>query len=288
MMINTLLFLLGVCCAFSSAGEDQPADNAYTGPQEKLHVYLLIGQSNMAGRAPIDDSVTAPIDRAYLLNREGMWEKAENPLNRYSTIRKDAGMQKLNPGYTFATTMLEQEKGVSIGLVVNARGGTNIDQWAKGGDYYNAALRRVAQARKTGTLKGILWHQGEADRDQPDGYLEKLAKLIADLREDLDEPDLPFIAGQVKGVTAINDQIARLPDTVANTAFASSDGLTTQDEFHFDTRSMKLLGQRYAQALIKLRQEKADALAEADKEPADPQQNSQPAAEAEPVADPGP
>ncbi len=53
---------------------------------------------------------------------------------------------------------------------------------------------------ETGTIKGVLWHQGESDcfkGDRPDTYEGKLHQLIADVREDLKMPDLPFIVGDL-------------------------------------------------------------------------------------------
>lgn len=158
------------CWAFGAAlyAQDKtPA--AYDGPKEKLHIYLLIGQSNMAGRAPFTTEESGAIKRCYLLNGEDKWEPARNPLNRYSTIRKELAMQKMNPGYSFSKAMLEKDEEISLGLVVNARGGTKIEEWAKGTQYYSEALRRAKAAQKTGTLKGILWHQGESNSEKPDG-----------------------------------------------------------------------------------------------------------------------
>ena len=206
----------------------------------------------MAGRAAIPEQTTDPLKNCYLLNAKDSWEVAQNPLNRYSTIRKGLGMQKLNPGYTFAKVLLKKQRGVSIGLVVNAKGGTKIEQWAKGTQFYKEAIRRAKAAQKTGTLKGILWHQGESNNGNPEGYLTKLESLVQDLRADLDLPDLPFVAGQVINAPKINDQIAQLPEKVPNTAFVSSEGLKGQDRWHFDTESMQKLGERYADAILKL------------------------------------
>lgn len=248
-----LAFVLGLTCLLNAllhAQEEPPA--AYHGPKEKLHVYLLIGQSNMAGRAAIPESDAGVIDRCFLLNDRDQWEPAKNPFNRYSTIRKNIGMQKLNPGYSFAKTMLAKDKGIAIGLVVNAKGGTNIDQWQKGTRFYNDALWRTKEAQKTGTLKGILWHQGESNVKNPDGYLEKLKTMIVDVRTDLGDAGLPFIAGQINNAPVINDQIERLPKALSATGVASSEGLKARDRWHFDTKSIKLLGQRYAEAMLKL------------------------------------
>ena len=260
-MKHVVCITLCLCLALVCHAEEQspPPDTAADEPKESLHVYLLIGQSNMAGRATIAKKDKGVIENCLLLNDEDEWEAARNPLNRYSSVRKDLGMQKLGPGYGFTQTMIKQRRGVTIGLVVNARGGTSIEQWMKGTKNYSEAIRRVTEARKAGTLKGVLWHQGEANRDKSDGYLEKLTTLINDLRKDLGEPDLPFIAGQVKDVPVINRQIAELPGKVVSTAVAGSEGLTTFDRFHFDAKSTRLLGQRYAQAMLEIQRKQGDA-----------------------------
>lgn len=218
-----------------------------------LDLYVCIGQSNMAGRAPFAGEEAGIIERCYLLNHDDLWEPAQNPLNLYSSIRKQASMQKMGPAYMFARTMLEQENAAPIGLIVNAQGGSSIRAWAEGGYFYREILRRTRIAQQHGTLRGILWHQGETDRADAQ-YLEKLTALIAALRKDLGEPNLPFVAGQVNDVQLINDQLDQLPATVTHTGVASSAGLTAMDRWHFDTESMHLLGRRYAEQMLKLQQ----------------------------------
>lgn len=105
-------------------------------------------------------------------------------------------------------------------------------------------------------IRGICWHQGESnDGDQE--YLPKLKKLIADLRADLKAPGLPFVVGQIrrdpKGkLGAINRQLAELPKAVKHTACAGSQGLKTQDRWHFNSAGLRELGRRYAQETLKL------------------------------------
>ena len=233
-------------------GKAQPA--GYDGPKEDLHIYLLIGQSNMAGRATIPEDMAGVIDRCYLLNDKNQWVPAKNPLNLYSTIRKGQGMQKLGPGYGFALKMRKEDPDLRLGLVVNARGGSTIDQWGPDTRYYKQSLERTRAAMKTGTLKGVLWHQGESDSGKPKSYLGKLKTLVANLRGDLGDKGLPFVAGQImnKPALAINDEITKLPDAVKHTAVASSEGLTCTDRWHFDTESQLLLGKRYAERIIEL------------------------------------
>lgn len=60
----------------------------------------------------------------------------------------------------------------------------------------------------------------------------------------------------LRDVKAINDQIAKLPETLPFTGFVSSEGLKTMDRWHFDSASMKLLGERYADEMLKLQNAK--------------------------------
>jgi Carbohydrate esterase, sialic acid-specific acetylesterase len=243
--LATLICMANVTSLYAQNG----TVNLYRGPKEKLHVYLLAGQSNMAGRSPLGQDDMGVIQGCYLLNGEDSWEPAKNPLNRYSTVKKENTPIEMNPGYLFAKTILEHYQGISLGLVVNARGNTSIEEWAKGTSLYNEAIRRTRIAQKTGVLKGILWHQGENNANDAN-YLEKLKTLISNLRNDLDEPNLPFVAGQVNGQSPVNDLIAKLPEAMPVTGFVSSVGLT--GDIHFDAKSMKVLGQRYAEVMMKI------------------------------------
>jgi len=258
-MIKKYLTLLGLfCLIYIPVSAQQDIAKSYNGPREALHIYLLIGQSNMAGRAPLTTQQSSVIERCFLLNDNDQWEPAQNPLNRYSTIRKELSMQKLNPGYSFAKAMLTANKNISIGLVVNAKGGTMIEQWKKGSIFYSEAVKRTEKAQQHGILKGILWHQGESNNQNPAGYLEKLETLISNLRHDLGIRDLPFIAGQVNNVPDINTQIEKLPQTLDFCGFVSSQGLTTFDRWHFDSGSMLILGERYAEEMLKIQLKRSE------------------------------
>ena len=228
---------------------------AYSGPKEDLHIYLLIGQSNMAGRAEIPEDISGVIDRCYLLNDKNEWVPAKNPMNLYSSVRKREALQKLGPGYSFAKAMLEANPDISLGLVVNARGGTKIKAWQRGTEYYTEAQKRTKAAMKQGTLKGILWHQGEGNSRSSRTYLGYLTTLIENHREDFGIENLPFVAGQIRAderSKPINAEIAKLSQAVPHTAVAGSKGLTMFDGTHFDTVSQIELGKRYAKQMLEL------------------------------------
>lgn len=235
-------------------------------PKEKFHLFLLIGQSNMAGRGAVTPADKVPNPRVLMLNQAGEWVPAVDPLHFDKPKAAGVGL-----GRTFAAEVAAATPGVTIGLIPCAVGGSPIDMW-KPGAFYNAtqshpwddALRRAKQALQSGTLKGILWHQGESDSstELAPAYSDKLDDLIARLRRELDAPAVPFIAGQL-GVFAerpwndakkqVDRALRELPQRVKHTAFVSAEGLQHKgDKTHFDADSYREFGRRYAAAYLKL------------------------------------
>lgn len=234
-------------------------------------IYLLIGQSNMAGRGTMlsSDSIDE-IPGVYLLNAQGVPEPAMAPLNRYSTIRKELGMQQVGLGCSFGD-MMHRLTGRKVLLVQNARGGSSIDSWQVGGDaeghYLDSALVRVLQARKYGKLCGVCWHQGETDveRGQSDGrYVTKFMAMVAELRQRLEMPSLPVVVGELgqwgwgdlQRITSFNDStLGAICRQLPNCIKVSSNGLKRlyndrESDPHFSREAQLQLGRRYADAML--------------------------------------
>jgi hypothetical protein len=228
-------------------------------PAKSFEIYLVIGQSNMAGRATIRTEDKEAIPNAYLFvgHEQSTWVAAKNPMNLYSTVRKKVEMQRLGPSYAFAKTMTQAIPDQEIGLVVNALGGTKIVQWLPGTRLYREAIARTHKALVYGELKGVIWHQGEGDCD-PERvklYLGRVEILINAIREEFDNPKLPFIAGQVfenERRHAFNEMIMKLPDFINYTGVVSSEGTKVFDGTHFDSESAIILGNRYAKEMINI------------------------------------
>lgn len=224
-------------------------------------LYILLGQSNMAGRAPVEGADLDTLEHVFLFNDKGRFEKATNPLNRYSNIRKSLDMQKLGPGYSFARTVAAAHGGDDIYLLVNARGGVAISEFMKGSEsgYYEKTLQRIRQALDSCPgLKpaAIIWHQGESDA-QNVHYVDDLKTLIEDYREALGIPDLPLVMGEIwrkpNGSTdAFLKRIQEVPKKIPHSGLVSAEGTSTIDGTHFDAASQKLLGERYARKLQEL------------------------------------
>ena len=259
--LSVLVIVASAAIGLTACTPEEPSTEESTAsPREQVHLYLLIGQSNMVGRAEIteEDQWTHP--RIIAINREDLWGPARNPLPHTDTFSEGVG-----PGMTFARTMAEQDESVTIGLVPCAKGASSLDEWAKGGLLYETAVRRTLEARKRGVLKGILWHQGESEvsREQrAKTYLERLTNMFADLRTDLGEPDVPIVVGEIGRylydpkypyAKTVNEALSQIPQRVPHTALTTAEGLTPKDDgVHLDTRSQRRMGKRSARRMLEL------------------------------------
>jgi len=221
-------------------------------------VYLLIGQSNMAGRGYLSASdTTTTLDGVYLLNGQDKPEAARHPLNRYSSIRKSLKMQEVGPGGSFGEDM-HKKTNRKILLVVNAKGGSSIREWENEDLFYKEAVRRGKEALKFGKMKGILWLQGcsDASRRQLADYPGRLATLASSLRKDLGvkEEDVRFVAGQIphwdKRFAEFNTMIKDIGKWIPNSDWVSTEGLKerkNKKDPHFSRESQMILGKRFAE-----------------------------------------
>jgi hypothetical protein len=252
----TLLALLGLVVSLH-AQAPTPVPPA----KETFHLFLLAGQSNMAGRGRVDQQDRVPTPGVMMLDKVRTWVPAVDPMHF------DKPIAGVGLGRAFAARIAAATPGATIGLIPVAAGGSPIDTWQPGGYHdqtmshpWDDAIARARVALQAGTLKAILWHQGESDATPAlaPGYEAKLHDLIARFRTALDAPDVPFIAGQLGRFSDAPWDDARrtvdaahraLPGKVRRTAFVSSDGLVHGgDKVHFDTASLRELGRRYANA----------------------------------------
>lgn len=223
-----------------------------------LDLYLLVGQSNMAGRGDINDKFKAQEDdHVLMLNKEGQWVKAKHPLHFDKPEVAGVG-----PGLSFGMEMAKISSN-KIGLIPCAVGGTSIDQWVPGGYYknnnshpYDDAIARLKTALGSGQLKGVIWLQGEANSNDEEIkiYINKLATLIHRLRSCVNNDNLPFVAGEIgrfkQSYIHFNSELRVLPQKVINTAVVTSENLKDKgDSIHFNAASADEYGKRFAAAM---------------------------------------
>ena len=204
-MFVMLLIVFTSCGKVEIKQTEIPNDGKGDGTvaQSGYDIFLLIGQSNMAGRGTLlrEDTISS-IDGVFLLNGKDEPEPARCPLNKHSSIRKDYSVQQMNPGYAFSKKIYEKT-GRKVLLVCNARGGTAMSSWlpeSATSNYYDEAVRRTKEAMKYGEVKGILWHQGCGDSGQESllsVYMGRLKLLAESLRSEFNNDNIYFVAGEL-------------------------------------------------------------------------------------------
>ena len=233
-------------------------------PSGKYQIYLLLGQSNMAGRGPLTpEYLKMRHDRVMMLDKENNWVPAKHPL--HFDKPKAAGV---GPGFSFAEEIAKAYPNDTIALVPCAVGGTPISKWEPGAfdkatqtHPYDDAIKRIKEAQKKGVIKGAIWLQGEGDSNPASAalYLARITTLIERIRKETGEPALPFVAGELGRYKIryklINDQLALLPQQVPHTGIVSSEGLVHKgDSTHFDSPSMVEYGKRFAKGMLLLQE----------------------------------
>lgn len=223
-----------------------------------MDIFLLMGQSNMAGRGLLED--VEPIrDERIRVFQDGTWAIAEDPLHH---DRPTAG---IGLAMSFARTVLDAMPDQQIGLVPLAVGSTPLERWMPGADLYEGALAAGRKVVRDGTIKAVLWHQGEHDSKSEANaskYTQRFSAMVATLRDQLGAPSLPVIVGELGGYLSkrtdfphyriVNAELRKVPDAVPHSAFVDAEGLTDKgDSLHYDARSLRIFGERYAAAYLR-------------------------------------
>ncbi|MGZ8539594.1 MAG: sialate O-acetylesterase, partial [Chitinophagaceae bacterium] len=117
-------------------GSSQPADRTMNFPKHtelakepknktKVWVFILAGQSNMAGRGLVEPEDTLAEKRLLTIDKDGQLITAKEPLHFY-----EPNLAGLDCGYSFGTTILKSvPRNISVLLIPTAVGGSSISQW---------------------------------------------------------------------------------------------------------------------------------------------------------------
>ncbi len=246
-------------------------------------LWVLAGQSNMEGVGNLEHT---PLPSALVnsFDQTDNWVSASDPLHRLpdsidpvhwgrnaqgertrlsgpaldtwiANRKKGAGV-----GLPFALEMVRRT-GVPIGLLPCAHGGTSMDQWNpalkdKGGEsLYGAMIRRVRLAG--GHVTGLLWYQGESDAsaEAEPHFTQKFKDLIAAVRSDFGQPELPFYyvqigrhvaaAGGVEWNAIQQDQLT-VESQLSRVGMVTCADCSLDDGIHVSTKDHLVLGQRLA------------------------------------------
>ncbi len=266
-LISILLLLPSICFSQSITGwkANFPRKTEFPAvipPAKNVWVFLMAGQSNMAGRGFVEPQDTVPDYRILSINAQGDIILAKEPLHFYEPT-----MTGLDCGLSFARTLLKEiPDSVSIIVIPAAVGGSSVDQWLGDSLFRQVKLltnfrEKVKLALKYGDVKGILWHQGESDSKPAliKTYEEKLSRLFKQFREYAQKPDLPIFLGEV-GLFAddstnkkqMNETIRHFATSNSGIFLISTDDFTHKgDKLHFNSVSQRKMGERMAEEFLK-------------------------------------
>jgi hypothetical protein len=231
--------------------------------KENVWVFIMAGQSNMAGRGIVEPEDTVSDKRILSINEDGQIIIAKEPLHFYEPDRTG-----LDCGLSFAKTLIPKiPDNVSLLIIPTAVGGSSIRQWLGDSVYRNVKLlsnfiRKVEIAKQNGIIKGILWHQGESDANEKDIPLhkERLHLLFSKFRDEVGNNELPVLLGELGTFSenplnfnlinkAIHDYVA---EDKSSRVISTKDLKDKGDNLHFNSKGQRTMGKRFAKAYLNM------------------------------------
>jgi len=259
--------------ADTTVTDTQAVDTATTdtaAPESLVHVVLLGGQSNMAGRAATDGLPEA------LQGEQGdvrIFYAGQGSVQTDSLVPLQPGTgAQFGPEVTLGRTLADAFPGRRYALIKYARGGTNLfDQWdpASGAEYatfldtVDRGLRALEDEGLTPRIEGMVWHQGESDAVEgrtTEEYAADLTEFVEAVRADVSGASgMRFVVGRLSELQLPGDGAGRdaIQDAQLQVAAADPDvGIVFTDSFrlaadnlHYDAMGQHAMGVRFAQAL---------------------------------------
>lgn len=256
------------------------AIQANAAPDPNFHIYIAYGQSNMGGTADAQSADKAENPRFKIFASQKCSGKGRNTIGEvYPAVPS-----LFNCGNTisiadwFGRTMADSMPDVTIGIIPVAVGGASIklfdqdqyasylstaEDWLKNyakeyasdGNVTKTIIDIAKKAQQVGVIKGFIFHQGETDGGYPD-WPTIVKKTRDDILKALDmsSDTVPFVAGELlRSGCCYSDRVSKLPNTMDNTYYASSEGLGGNgvDRYHFGHDAYVTFGKRYAEQMLK-------------------------------------
>jgi hypothetical protein len=225
-----------------------------------FHIFMLMGQSNMAGVAPKQASDNNTDTRLKVWGGcnqpAGQWNTANPPLSDCPGEKGWNLSTSVDPGIWFGKTLLEAlPEGDTIGLVGTAESGESINTFISGGSHHQMILNKIAAVKtaENARFAGVIFHQGESDSGQS-AWPGKVVQLYDEVKAAFGANyDVPFILGELPAggcCSGHNTLVHQAADMLPKGYWVSQMGTNVMDEYHFDHASVVLMGQRYGETMI--------------------------------------
>ncbi len=238
-------------------------------PKHRAIVFLHIGHSNMAGRS-VNPTSERPFfydthPRLWAYAAGDAWRPAREPLAGDSMTRDRAG-----PGMAILRSALnflpEAAHVISIGRGQSGQTRGYCRSYRRGGLLYDFVMKPAMELRGKVTFAAVWVMFGISevnDMANAATFGDCAQGVVSDMREDLGEPELPFVFGDWEdGATGdvgpdseigqiIVPQLRALPQQVRRLVLIDTVGLPTEEDHHFNLIGQKLWAQRGIDGLIK-------------------------------------
>ena len=228
-----------------------------------MNSFLLLGQSNMAGRGRFGEVEEIKSNGTMFVLRNGRWQTMSEPINIVRSVSPSCDDGLIKCGIGLSATFAECYRNTynrEIGLIPCADGGTKLDDWKVGGLLFEHAILQGKLAQRTSEISGILWHQGESDSSNVEdvqNYENKFLTIMINLLKELNIENVPIILGELGKFVEqkyplskqINKTLHHIAESNPKFGIASAEGLTDRgDNLHFNSVSYRILGRRYFEA----------------------------------------
>jgi Carbohydrate esterase, sialic acid-specific acetylesterase len=231
-------------------------------PREKVVVFLHIGHSNMAGRTDTPAELR-PLNfethpGLWAFTNLGEWLPAREPLSGdFLTLgRAGPGMSILRT----ALTLAPDAQIVSIGHGHDGSRGGRCSGFRRGGLLYEIVMGPARELKGKVTFGGILsmlvLMEAFVDKSRLATSHECYEGLAAEMRADLEDPDIPFLmsdweagaTGQFSPTTpdamVARAQLRVAQQNIPRSAIIPTDQLPMSDNHHFDLVGYQLWAER--------------------------------------------
>lgn len=237
----------------------------------EVPVFVIAGQSNAVGAGTSYQTLAASLKA---VQTNVLYCGPQESSVQWAALLPPTQVEQMNypndpqggfgPELMVGKTISDALGGQLVAEAKYAVDGTNLyQQWNPNtqGSLYYAMLTRVQDALKnlpvqqpgvTGRVAGFFWMQGESDAlagRTTEEYQADLTDLIAHVRTDFGDPDLPFVFGRITSFWSNAGSIRRAQEnvaaTVAHTYMFDTDALKRLPDSnagHYDNQGMIDLG----------------------------------------------
>jgi hypothetical protein len=242
--------------------------------QGQISLFILAGQSNMVGMAPVPDQQNVDL-KIYVFGNDYRWRVAEEPVDNSDGQIDPVSFDRVpgfGPSLAFAAAVRRERPEMVIGLIPCAKSSSGIIEWQPSMSdqaLYGSCLKRARAASPMGHYAGILFFQGETDTvdaarfprfdPHPTEWSALFSTFVNNMREDLHAPELPVVFAQIAANTYPNEvsywelvKEQQRSTQLPHTAMITTDDLPLMDDLHFTADSYRIIGERFAAAYLEL------------------------------------